>query len=617
MSAACFGLFHLWRAALPSQRWLQWVVAAGFLGRAVAGQLLFWISWIPLPIARRLQLGEGLWFFAIDGANYYRDALAAATHGFGAILALDRTAQSVMFTQTLASAIWLFGRASSVGLLLNLACFLGMIVILKRWASEPDARIAAAVAIVGISLSPSVLLWSLQPLKDTLFQFLFVAFVAACAAWERAWTTPGSQTMRWASGILMILLLPALAAIRWYFGFALLLAASLFLLLVAVRSVGRMAVFLASVAAAVLVILLSRGLVVGAGPYLPPSVGAVLTPITGSGAARKLPESLVDGVERARESFDRVGGQTAIRPGSEPEAASPSAKLVTWQPAARKAELTPIELAEIHALFDEEVAGWNRGDLKQYLGSYWQSEDLVLVKDGVVSHGWQAISANFRSAFKQRGNQMGRLAMSELEIEGGEGNASVRGRWELTFTPVAERKGVFRTLLRRFPDGWKTVRVEVAANQVPVAGRPDAPEFAAGAVQPERAPGTMSSRFRKLTSGIAVIVIPRSIGEWLGLFRIGGGRGMLWFTELDTVVFDIVLVYALWVFFRRLSASLRKPLVWLVLLTTLMVGLPLAYTVTNFGTLFRLREMIFAGLLLTPLAVVASTERMDSAKPGT
>ncbi|HVG22877.1 MAG TPA: hypothetical protein VND45_01880, partial [Thermoanaerobaculia bacterium] len=62
-TAAGWMLFRLWRAALPPQLWLQRVAAVGFLTRAVAGQLLFWISWARLPFLPQLQAGNGLWFF--------------------------------------------------------------------------------------------------------------------------------------------------------------------------------------------------------------------------------------------------------------------------------------------------------------------------------------------------------------------------------------------------------------------------------------------------------------------------------------------------------------------------------------------------------------------------
>src|SRR5207244_1829736 len=109
-----------------------------------------------------------------------------------------------------------------------------------------------------------------------------------------------------------------------------------------------------------------------------------------------------------------------------------------------------------------------------------------------------------------------------------------------------------------------------------------------------------------LLSGLAAVVLPRSIGERLGVFHIGGGRGMLWFTDLDTLVFDTVLLLAVYAIVFRFSAAFRNPMTWLVVLITLLVGLPLVYTVTNFGTLFRLRGMIYVGLLLTPLAVMTA-----------
>ena len=76
--------------------------------------------------------------------------------------------------------------------------------------------------------------------------------------------------------------------------------------------------------------------------------------------------------------------------------------------------------------------------------------------------------------------------------------------------------------------------------------------------------------------------------------------------ELDTVCFDAVLAFTVistvgagW---RRV---LRSPAFWLLLMTTGGVGLALIYSVSNFGTLFRHRDMILLGLLLLPLVTSA------------
>ena len=108
-------------------------------------------------------------------------------------------------------------------------------------------------------------------------------------------------------------------------------------------------------------------------------------------------------------------------------------------------------------------------------------------------------------------------------------------------------------------------------------------------------------------SGVAATVLPRTIGESMGLFHIAGGRGMLWFTELDTLIFDAALLLAITAVTIRFRTSLRNPLAWLVVVLTVLVGGPLVYSITNYGTLFRLREMIYLGLLFTPLAVATTS----------
>ncbi len=52
-AAACFGLWRLWRS-LAGRGTVSLIIGAGFLIRALAGQILFWISWLPLPIGRSL-----------------------------------------------------------------------------------------------------------------------------------------------------------------------------------------------------------------------------------------------------------------------------------------------------------------------------------------------------------------------------------------------------------------------------------------------------------------------------------------------------------------------------------------------------------------------------------
>jgi hypothetical protein len=240
----------------------------------------------------------------------------------------------------------------------------------------------------------------------------------------------------------MIVLFFALAATRWYFAIALLVAVAVFFVLTAFRTPARR--LLAVAAALIVVLLLSQVLVGGAGPWLPEPIAAALTPRTFVDAMKKLPASLVEGVESSRNALDSAGGATVIRAGK---------------------------------------------------------------------------------------------------------------------------------------------RLEPA---------------------PLLAPQN-NSRITRLLSGIVAIVLPRRVGEWLGLVHIGGGRGMLWFTEIDTLIFDAALLFAAAVLITRFRVAYRDPLTWLIFMLTLLVGVPLAYSVSNFGTLFRYRDIVYLGWLLAPLAIASAS----------
>jgi hypothetical protein len=108
----------------------------------------------------------------------------------------------------------------------------------------------------------------------------------------------------------------------------------------------------------------------------------------------------------------------------------------------------------------------------------------------------------------------------------------------------------------------------------------------------------------KTVAGLAAEFLPRSIGQALGLVRIGGGRGFWLFAELDTLVLDGLLIFSIVVCARSLRTHSRiTPLFVLLLIVFLATAGPLGYTVNNFGTLFRLRQMLYAILAFLPLTL--------------
>src|SRR5438094_208543 len=78
-------------------------------------------------------MGGGYWVFAQDATFYFPQAVAVAEKGLRAIVFYDRGSASVSYVQLLACMIALIGRPTSVGILLNLFCYLGTMALLVRW----------------------------------------------------------------------------------------------------------------------------------------------------------------------------------------------------------------------------------------------------------------------------------------------------------------------------------------------------------------------------------------------------------------------------------------------------------------------------------------------------
>lgn len=639
--AAGFVLHRLTRSIVRGNDWVTWSIAAGFLVRAVAGQILFWISWAELPIARSLQIGDGLWFFALDADIYMSTAIEAANGGLPAIATIRMSASSVVFVKLLALAIWLFGSFASTGLLLNLFAFAGTIALIRRWAArDGDGARVIGIVVAVVSLSPSGILWSLQPLKDTVFQFFFVAFVAGCAALRHAWRNGAAPRITVASMAAIVVSVYAISGIRWYVGIFMLASATLFFALEVLRTRTRR--LYAAAGALVLLFAIRTAILASAGPYVPanlrPFLGSFSTERPPAASSTKpsrpataaAPSSLVDTVVLAREGFDRSGGGTTIQPGRllapEPEtdagaappvvraaaaaappqtpapaaqtaAVAPSAAPTRGEPRALRpihvvpsaeAPLSPAEREAVTALIRGYEAALERGDTAAGMSAYWQSPDLELQFGRTRIVGWNAAQ---RAASAMRDPQHQRLLISMERMR-----VIAPGRIIMTGkVSTAGGHGPIDAELRQVPgEGWKISRVIV-------------PQAAAA----ENGGGVRRHAVR-LLSGLAAIVVPQHLAMAIGLFDVGGGRGMLWFTDLATIVFDIVLVFAIVTLVRRFRDAVRNPLVWCTAAMTALLAGPLAYTVSNWGTLFRLREMIFTALVLLCVAVAKRSEPVEA-----
>lgn len=304
-------LWKGWRRLARRDSAVGRIVGAGLILRAFSAQVLFWVSYLRLPVARQLQSGDGFWKFAIDSQMYFGDSWILLGKGWRSLVLVNRSLPSPAFLQILAVFFLLFGAVVSVGALLNLFSYWACCeAVLRLGRLEGPSRLPTLIALAALSFSPSLVLWSTQPLKDPFFLSVVALFVMACAEWRKGWLAGDTRWLPLVSSfVLLIVTLYAIVGIRWYFGILMCLVSFPFLLVTAVES--RRHAVTGIVNALLFLLMLQVVLFVG-GPYLPAPLARMLK---GAGAPTEAAQNLVSVVEKSRRGFDVTGGRSQIQEG--------------------------------------------------------------------------------------------------------------------------------------------------------------------------------------------------------------------------------------------------------------------------------------------------------------
>jgi hypothetical protein len=583
------------------------LIGVGLIIRSLFAQAMFWISYLHLPIARSLQTGDGFWALAIDGRLYFEQASSLLAHGWSAVALVDKRLPSPAFLQILAVFQSLFGPAASVGSLLNLFAYLGACAAILRLGRTADGRVAtpALIAIGAFSFAPAVIIWSVQPLKDPFFIFTIAAFVAACTMWQEAWREPFSAGRFFFPLLLMLVVLYAVVGIRWYFGVLFWVASVPYFAAAAWRSNRRL---LAAVTNAVVFLALSQVIVFGAGPYVPPQL-LIHFGHDAHAPRRTIAETII----QSRRNFDTVRVNTMIESGTAlqmvdtPIAALPR-QIANRTPAPEQLTATPSAgtSASTQAVRQEHrdatpaaakqfSAPVPSPDTASQVSTPRQIASRPPAPKQITATASTDTSASTQAVERQEHSDATPAAAKQA-------SASVPSR-----DTTSQVSTLRRSVTHEPTVGHETPSrpvVNIAPNAVTPRPAGPAPR-AAVAVSPQRVP---QSTFARVTAGLTAVVLPHFLGERLGLIHIGGGRGLWAIVETDTLFFDGLLFVVLYYVFRALlRGAWRNPSFWLVVISTAGVTLLLAYTVSNFGTLFRHRGMIFISLCL--LLVVARDTR--------
>lgn len=117
------------------------------------------------------------------------------------------------------------------------------------------------------------------------------------------------------------------------------------------------------------------------------------------------------------------------------------------------AEERPDAAADIRAVLEAQAQAWNRGDIDQFMKTYWNSDDLTFSSGGKTQRGWSATRDNYKERYPTP-ERMGRVSFDELEVTLlGDTAAMVLGRWKLDRNPDP-LGGNFTLVLRKIDGQW-------------------------------------------------------------------------------------------------------------------------------------------------------------------
>ncbi|HET8774901.1 MAG TPA: hypothetical protein VFP80_13960, partial [Thermoanaerobaculia bacterium] len=515
-----------------------------------------------------------------------------------AILLDGRLYPSQFFVQVLSVCVGAFGAVASVAILLNCAAYLLTCSLIERIARPRNNVVLAAIA-----CSPASILFSLQPLKDTLFTLLIVAMIAAFRRWEESWRA-GSAGARFAGyALAMFAVIFALAGIRWYVAVIAWGAAGIFFVLTALQAPRKGWAFASS---ALLLVLLAQSIRLGAHD-LQPAYARLLNPMT---VLQWRPAATQEHLVTVRKGFESTPGATtvaegrALAPADEAPAAPPpgtpaSTTIAEGGPMARPEPAPSVPASPPPSTPETTTA----------------AESVALAQPDAAP----SLPASPPPNTPETATVTESVAVTQPDAAPARPVSPPETTTTVTESVAVAQPDTALSVPASPPPGAPAT-MTVAEGVKPASPPPSAPPTTTVAeesapAQPEIAPvGPISAKPRsrplpgwasRIVTGFAAMFLPRFLGESLGLIRVGGGRGLWLFAEVDTLLFDFVLLYAIVSCARSLwrgRAKLTATFVFCLLVFAMTAG-PMLYTVNNFGTLFRLRLMVFATAVVLPVTL--------------
>lgn len=103
-----------------------------------------------------------------------------------------------------------------------------------------------------------------------------------------------------------------------------------------------------------------------------------------------------------------------------------------------------------------QQADWNKGDIKGFMQSYWQSDSLQFVGKE-ITYGWENTLERYRRSYPSKA-AMGHLDFSEIKIDVlSATTAFVVGAWKITRAGKSSIGGHYTLLFKKINGKWVIV----------------------------------------------------------------------------------------------------------------------------------------------------------------
>lgn len=110
----------------------------------------------------------------------------------------------------------------------------------------------------------------------------------------------------------------------------------------------------------------------------------------------------------------------------------------------------------IREILNEQTTAWNKGDLNEFMGGYWNNDSLTFVGKNGVTYGYANTLNNYKKNYDSPA-KMGKLKFDILQVKQlSADHYFVIGKWFLT-RDAGDVGGHYTLIFRKISGSWKII----------------------------------------------------------------------------------------------------------------------------------------------------------------